>query len=266
MNARLLLLLGFLLPGCADATAAEQPDARQRRGLVDFNRPDGPYRIADFRRDFGNFKTADAFTEIAGGALVVRFPEGRKIDGLQGARVGIAPSKVCTIGFRVRYPDHFQSRLHGKQFGLGGGGAYTGGRGAEAARNGDGWSVRLQFDAGRTAITNQLYVYHCGMNGPYGDSLGTEKQKLRLSRGKWHRLALRVTMQSAPDRADGRAEVWLDGKPAFDLPGLRLVRVEKGRRIDTLMLEAFCGGYGADPVQNQFVQFDDIRWEGTPIP
>lgn len=266
MKARPFQMLVFCGLAGAGANAFAGNEVVRRDHRVEFNRPDGAYTVADFRRDFGNFDTDDAFTRIVGGALQVRFPEGRKIDGLQGARVRIVPSSVCTIGFRVFYPTHFQSGLHGKQFGLGGGAVYTGGRGAEAARNGDGWSLRLQFDAGEAAISNQLYVYHAGMKGAYGESLGTEKKKLRLTRGQWHRLALRVTMQSAPDRADGRAEVWLDGRPSLELRGLRFVRAERGRRIDTLLLESFCGGYGAEPGKNQYVLFDDIRWEGTPLP
>jgi hypothetical protein len=232
--------------------------------LVDFSRPDGPYTVADFRKDFGNFSTDDAFTEISGGALRVNFPQGRKIDGLQGARVAIAPAPFCTLEFRVCYPRNFQKGLHGKQFGLAGGGAYTGGRGAEAAKHGDGWSVRLQFDAHGNDITNQLYVYHAGMSGPYGEDLGTRRQQLRLKRGKWHRITLRVAMQSAPDKSDGRVEVLLDGKRGIELKGIRFVTGETGRVIDHVLLEAFCGGYGAMPGEGQFVLFDDISWDTRP--
>lgn len=228
---------------------------------VDFNRPAGPYTVADFRKDFGNFSTDDAFTDIVDGALRVSFPEGSKIDGLQGARVAIAPSQVCSLQFRVQYPKDFQKGLHGKQFGLAGGAAYTGGLGAEAARKGDGWSVRLQFDAHGKDVTNQLYVYHAGMAGKYGEDLGTRRQQLKLKRGKWHLITLRVTTQSAADKSDGRVEVWLDGKREIDLKGIRFVAGEKGRVIDRLLLESFCGGYGATPGKGQFVLFDDIRWE-----
>jgi hypothetical protein len=233
---------------------------------VDFKRPDGSYTEADFRKDFGNFNTADAFTDIVDGALRVSFPEGRKIDGLQGARVMITPGKVGILQFRVRYPKDFQRGLHGKQFGLGGGAAYTGGLGAEAARNGDGWSVRLQFDAHGEHITNQLYVYHADMKGKYGDDLGTRHQQLRLKRGKWHLITLRVTMQSAADKADGRVEVWLDGKRGIDRKDIHFVAGNKGRTIDRLLIESFCGGYGAVPGKGQSVLFDDIRWETQNTP
>ncbi len=233
---------------------------------VDFNRPDSRYTEGDFRKDFGNFSTDDAFTEIVDGALRVSFPEGRKIDGLQGARVMIKPSQVGILQFRVRYPKDFQKGLHGKQFGLGGGAAYTGGLGAEAARNGDGWSVRLQFDAHGDDITNQLYVYHADMKGKYGEDLGTSRQQLRLKRGQWHLITLRVTMQSAADKADGRVEVWLDGKRGIDRKGIRFVAGDKGRVIDRLLLESFCGGYGATPGKGQHVLLDDIRWDSRDTP
>lgn len=247
----------------SDALLAAGPVVHKSH-QVDFNRPDGPYTEADFRRDFGNFSANDAFTEIADGALRVNFPEGRKIDGLQGARVEIAASQVCNLQFRVHYPKDFQRGLHGKQFGLAGGSAYTGGRGAEAARKGDGWSVRLQFDAHGNDVTNQLYIYHAGMTGKYGEDLGTRRQQLKLKRGKWHLITMRVTMQSAPDKSDGKVEVWLDGKRGIELKGIRFVAGGKGRVIDRLLLESFCGGYGATPGMGQFVLFDDIRWDCQP--
>jgi hypothetical protein len=254
---RAALLFSWFLTDAPPATAQQTHKSRK----VDFNRPAGPYSEKDFRRDFGNFSTDDAFTDIVDGALRVSFPEGRKIDGLQGARVRIQPARICELEFRVRYPKDFQTGLHGKQFGLGGGAAYTGGLGAEAAKKGDGWSVRLQFDAHGNDITNQLYVYHADMKGKYGEDLGTRNQQLRLKRGKWHRITLRVTMQSAPDKADGRVEVLLDGKRGIDLKGIHFVAGDKGRVIDTLLLESFCGGYGATPGKNQHVMFDDIRWD-----
>jgi len=259
--SRHCIFAGLLIALHAPPVTAQQ--AHKSR-TVDFNRPDGPYSEKDFRKDFGNFSTDDAFTEIIDKTLRVKFPAGRKIDGLQGARVRIKPAQVCELEFRVRYPKDFQSGLHGKQFGLAGGSSYTGGRGAEAAKMGDGWSVRLQFDYHGKDITNQLYVYHAGMKGKYGEDLGTRNQQLRLKPDKWHRITLRVTMQSAPDKSDGRIEVLLDGKRGINLKNVRFVTAQKGRVIDQLLLESFCGGYGATPETDQFVFFDDIRWESRP--
>lgn len=255
--ARAILSCAALVLPTLCATAEDLP----ARHEVGFNLPDGPYSEADFRRDFGNFSTDDAFTDIVDGALRVKFPAGRKIDGLQGARVRIQPAQACTLEFRVRYPKDLPAGLHGKQFGLGGGASYTGGLGAEAAKKGDGWSVRLQFDVHGNDITNQLYVYHSGMKGKYGEDVGTRRHQLRLRPGKWHRITLRITMQSAPEKKDGRIEVLLDGRRGIDLKEFRFVSSERGRVIDQLLLEAFCGGYGTTPEKDIFVQFDDIRWE-----
>jgi hypothetical protein len=74
------------------------------------------------------------------------------------------------------------------------------------------------------------------MQGQYGEPLGSDQTPLRLERDRWHRITLRVTMQSAPDRTDGRT-------------------------IDRLLLETFCGGAGKTPEKDEFVYFDDIRWE-----
>jgi hypothetical protein len=245
-------------------TLPSPADELRPNGLVDFNLPDRPLKPEDFRNFFGNFHSADAFADIVDRSLRVRFPKGRKIEGLQGATVRIPPASVCTLGFRVRYPKDFSSGLHGKEFGMGGGAAYTGGRGREARERGDGWSIRLQFDAGTYQVRNQLYIYHAGMKGQYGEPHGSDKTPLRLDRDRWHRITLRVTMQSAPGLADGNAEVWHDGKRVIHLENLQLVTKEAGRRIDRLLLEAFCGGAGKTPEKDEFVFFDDIRWDSGP--
>jgi hypothetical protein len=102
---------------------------------------------------------------------------------------------------------------------------------------------------------------NAGMMGPYGEPLGSDKTPLRHERDRWHRITLRVTMQSAPDRADGRVEVWLEGEPVIHLESLQFVTKEAGRTIDRMLLETFCGGAGKTPEKDEFVYFDDICWE-----
>ena len=72
--------------------------------------------------------------------------------------------------------------------------------------------------------------------------------------------ALRVSFPEGR-MSDGRIEVLLDGRRGIDLKNLRFVAGEKGRMIGHLLLESFCGGYGATPGKGQFVLFDDVRWE-----
>ena len=244
-------------------TAAAAPAASPgppATGRATFDRPDGPYTSADFRHDFGVFSADNTLTRIVGRSLEVTFPRGRKIEGLRGGRVPVQPARILNLEYRVRYPSDFEAGLHGKQFGLAGGRGYTGGAGRECVANGDGWSVRVQFDAHERDITNQLYVYHCRMAGDYGEDMGSGRQQFSLQRGRWHTIRLRVSMQSRPDARDGLIEAWQDGTRRIAVEGVQFVSRQSGRQVDQVMLEAFCGGAGIEPSHDNRVAFDDVRW------
>lgn len=199
------------------------------------------------------------FAEVGDGVLRVTFTEGKKVTGTGlSLHVPIEPVEICDLSFRIRYPEDFPAGLHGKQFGLSGGKGYDGGRGEEARMNGDGWSIRLQFDAKDDGIRNSLYIYQQGMDGKYGHGLGAGSFLLR--RGTWHDLRLRVTMQSAPEAADGRIEVWCDGEKKIGKDGVQFVREETGRRIDRVRLEIFPGGGGDFPAKDHVIELTDIAW------
>lgn len=231
---------------------------------LDLSATDGPLDPAKFAALFGA-KTAPPdrnFAEVRDGVLRVTFAEGKKVTGTGlSLHVPVEPVEICDLSFRIRYPHDFAAGLHGKQLGLSGGKGYDGGRGEEARLNGDGWSIRLQFDAEEDGIRNSLYVYRQGMDGKYGNGLGAGSFLLR--RGTWHDLRLRVTMQSAPDTADGRIEVWCDGEKKIDKNGVRFVREEAGRRIDRVRLEIFPGGGGDFPANDHVIDLRDIAW-GEP--
>ena len=202
------------------------------------------------------------FAEIRDETLRVTFQEGKKVTGTGlSLHVPVEPLQVCDLSFRIRYPEDFAAGLHGKQFGMSGGKGYDGGRGDEARLNGDGWSIRLQFDANDDGIRNSLYVYQQGMDGKYGNGLGAGN--FLLSRGTWHDLRLRVTMQSAPEAPDGRIEVWCDGEQKIDKSGVQFVRQEEGRRIDRVRLEIFPGGGGDFPAKDHVIELQDVAW-GPP--
>jgi hypothetical protein len=199
------------------------------------------------------------FAEIRDGVLRVTFKEGKKVTGTGlSLHVPSEPREICDLSFRIRYPEYFPAGLHGKQLGMSGGKGYDGGRGEEARFNGDGWSVRLQFDVQGDGIRNSLYVYQQGMEGKYGNGLGGGSFLLR--RGAWHDLRLRVTMQSEPAAADGRIEVWCDGNKMIDRDGVQFVRKEAGRRIDRVRLEFFPGGGGDFPDTDHVVELADVAW------
>ena len=84
-----------------------------------------------------------------------------------------------------------------------------------------------------------------------------------LRRGTWHDLRLRVTMQSAPQAADGRVEAWCDGEKKIDKEGVRFVREESARCIDRVRMEIFPGGGGAFPAKDFVIELQDIAW-GSP--
>jgi hypothetical protein len=228
-----------------------------------FDHPDGPYTSRNAVQDFGNavLVSTRRSVVVTNGALEIRFATGRKVDdtGLC-LLVNIPPREQYTLEYRVRYDANFESGLHGKQFGLSGGMSYTGGLGQSCRENGDGWSVRIQFDAHADEISNQLYVYHCGMSGAYGESLGTHRAPFAFKRGEWHDIKLSVAMQSTAAKADGRIEVWCDGVKRIDVADVRFVTQESGRQIDCLRLESFPGGAGIEPTCDSFLQVDDFRW------
>lgn len=258
-----MIRIAFLLPALIPLAALAQHS-------VDFAAlPDGPLTQERVDELFGGgkFDPARGHAVVRGGVMAVTFVEGKKINdtGL-GLHIPVAPSQDYELRFRIRYPRDFQHGLHGKQFGLGGGKGYDGGRGEEARRNGDGWSIRLQFDAKADGVRNALYVYHANMEGKYGGPVGAGS--FMLERGQWHDIRLRVKMQSAPDAADGAIEVWCDGEKKIERSGFQFVRREEGRAVDRVRLEMFPGGGGDFPTADTVIEFDGIGWGpgGTAAP
>jgi hypothetical protein len=230
---------------------------------VDFERPDGVYDSRLAKLDFGAATLVATRRSVVNtnGCLQIRFVKGMKVDRTGVCLVTKVPPRArYTLAYRIRYDADFETGLHGKQFGLSGGKSYTGGLGQPCRDNGDGWSVRLQFDAHADEISNQLYVYHAGMQGAYGESLGTHRTPFFFKRGEWHDIKLRVTMQSVAAASDGRIEVWCDGEKKIDVANVRYVTKESGRQIDRVRLESFPGGAGIVPTRDSHLQVDDFRW------
>jgi hypothetical protein len=241
---------------------ATQPTQFAQR-TVTFDHPDGPYTNDMVRADFGNggAPAQRNFGEIVDGTLKVTFKAGVKVNGTgfsPNVRIPARPS--YTVSFRIRFDEHFEAGLHGKQIGLSGGRGYTGGRGQEARDNGDGWSVRLQFDSRDDAVTNLLYVYHSQMKGTYGEPLSSRNQRFAMKRGEWHEIRLRATAQSDVSKPDGRIEVWCNGQKTIDVNDIPMVREESGRNVNMLRFEIFPGGGGATPTRDSYLYIDDVSW------
>jgi len=226
-----------------------------------FDHENGPYAASEIAADFGNGGAAPKrdFAMIKDGVLQVTFKAGKKVTetGL-GLQSRVPNAETCEISFRIRYPDDFQVGLHGKQMGISGGAGYDGGRGEEARTNGDGWSVRIQFDALKDSIRNSLYVYHSGMAGKYGESL--KAGSYQLQRGRWYSIRLRATSQSTPEASDGRIEIWCDAEKKIDAGGVRLTAKQSGLAVNRVRAELFPGGGGAFPDKDYVIEVDDFCW------
>lgn len=254
--------LAFVLAALPFVSPAGAREHERRE--VDFDRGDGVYTPEAMRGDFGNGAAPEnrRFVTIRDQALNIRFVKGKKVveTGL-GLHVNVPGREAYELSYRIRFPDDFEAGLHGKQLGLSGGRGYDGGRGEEARANGDGWSVRVQFDATEAGVRQSLYVYHAGMTGKYGGPVGSGS--FMIERGKWYSLRLRATVPSSPDAADGRIELWCDGERKLDARGLRMVTKEEGRNVNRVRIEMFPGGGGIFPTKDHLIEIDDVVWSAV---
>jgi len=255
-----LICLGF-----KTAVAQQQTkDKMYTDHTVTFSYPDCAYTNDMLDHDFGNgiYPPGRGFAEIKDSTYKITFKKGQKVSNTGAAvQLKIPDGMQYTLQYRIKYDAAFQPGLHGKQFGFDIGVGYDGGRGVMARNNGDGGSVRLQFDAHGPKIANQLYVYYCGMSGDYGNNPGG--QSFSMDRGVWNTIKLTLTMQSTEQMNDGRIEVWCNGEKKIDVGNIRFVRKESGRKITRLALESFPGGGGAIPLYDNYVYLDDIQWSKT---
>jgi len=228
---------------------------------IDFNIPNGIYTNEMLHKDFGNgsFPVGRGFAVIEDSTYKITFKKGEKVSNTGAAvQVEIPPADTYTLQYRIKYDSDFQEGLHGKQFGFDIGVGYDGGRGAEARANGNGGSVRIQFDAHGAIISNQLYVYYCEMSGAYGNNPGS--QHYTMERGKWNTIRMTVTMQSSATSSDGRIEVWCNGIKQIEVTNMHFVNLESGRKITRLAFESFPGGGGAVPLYDNHLFVDDMHW------
>lgn len=234
------------------------------------------YSVADTARDFarprGPFKmlaggAGEPLTVVAGGAIRASFPAGE----ILGTNTGFSfyddapePADAAWMRYRVRMSDGFQWTRGGKLPGLCGGPGDGSGRvcpvGCSAVGRDDGFSARLMWREGGAVVA---YLYYpdkprsvrCGEDFVWNG---------RLEPGRWHDVALRVSLNSfAADgraNADGRVEAWLDGAQALDLGGI-VLRRNRAVRVSRTYLTTYVGGSSAAlfaPDRDQHALFDDF--------
>lgn len=229
--------------------------------LVDFNCSNGQYTNEMLVKDFGNglFPEKRGFASICDSVYKITFNKGQKVINTGAAvQVNIEPSRKYTLQYRIKYDSNFQSDLHGKQIGFNFGVGYDGGRADDARKNGNGGSVRLQFDSNGDSISNQLYVYYSEMTGQYGNNPGG--QHYSMKKGMWNTIRMTITMQSTVTSRDGRIEVWCNGVKRIDVQNLKFSREQPGLKITKLAFESFPGGGGAIPEYDNYLYIDDLTW------
>ncbi len=258
-------LAWFVLPGPSSikppTPSGPPPATGYSSRKIDWTGQSGPYDLARVTADFGpsQLPVGRDFGQLANKELRVSFKKAKKVtDTGFSLQVKVPPENAYELEFKIRYPKDFPAGLHGKQFGMSGGRGYDGGRGEEARTQGDGWSVRLQFDALADGIRNSLYVYHADMPAKYGD--GLKGGSFLLPRDEWVTIRIRVTLPETLGQPTGRIQVWRNEEPEIDVNTLRLVTQESARQVDTLRFELFPGGGGDFPDKDYEIRVKDISW------
>jgi len=141
-------------------------------------------------------------------------------------------------------------------FGLGGGSAPSGGK-----TDKDGFTVRLAWvgDSDGT-VTANFYTYSVDrtQNLPYGDLHTIPNFTVPV--GEWFDVAMRVTVNSEVDVADGSLSVIIDGEPMFERKNIHWQSEGEKPTIDRVIYSTFHGGNTSEwtPDETVFAQFSNI--------
>ncbi|WP_160153354.1 polysaccharide lyase [Microbulbifer sp. ALW1] len=157
----------------------------------------------------------------------------------------------ATLSYDVKFHSDFEFVKGGKLHGLGGGSATTGCNPIDP----QGWSVRVTFANGGGV---KLYVYdqdrtnNCGHS--YNNNVG-----FTFDKNKWYRIDLYVKMNSAPNNADGLAELYIDGVKIAEKHGVRLSG-DQNVEVDKFLFSTFHGGSDASnsPSKIVYSYFDNF--------
>ncbi|MFP4556317.1 MAG: polysaccharide lyase [Bacteroidales bacterium] len=158
------------------------------------------------------------------------------------------------LKFMVFVPSNFDFVKGGKLPGLAGG---TGNSGGKIPTGYDGWSVRFMFKEHGNLCT---YLYYPDMKERFGEKrfLESDGDLLRLKRGAWNEIHLKVEMNSL-GRNDGRVNCALNGAVGLELNTLEF-RKDKHLMIDHFLFSCFMGGGDSSyaPNGDQYLLFKDF--------
>lgn len=140
-----------------------------------------------------------------------------------------------TLSYQVKFDADFQFVGGGKLHGLGPDRPVTGG---DPLRP-DGWSARVMW---RQEGRPELYTYHQGQKGKYGDH-GTVVTPMTFASGRWYAIALHVRLNTPAAEANGLVRLYVDGKLAETHEQLRLRGTDaQDTLISAFLFSTFHGG------------------------
>ena len=140
-------------------------------------------------------------------------------------------AKSLRLTYYLRFSENFDFVKGGKLPGLFGGDGASGGKIPDGK---DGFSTRFMW---RKQGEGEIYAY-LPTSSEHGTSIG--RSNWRFKPNRWYRLEQEVTLND-PDLANGRIQVWLDGKKVLDRGGLVFRHVEY-LTIDGIFFSTFFGG------------------------
>ncbi|WP_129141093.1 polysaccharide lyase [Modicisalibacter coralii] len=182
--------------------------------------------------------SAPSDTEEGGAGFYARFK------ALEGSE------RAC-LTYRVRFEPGFDFVKGGKLPGLYGGDAPSGG---DAVTGKNGFSMRFMW---RKQGQGELYEYVVNKDSDYGESVG--RGKWIFPTGQWTTIEQEIILND-PDKQNGIARVWIDGKPMLEQHGI-VYRTTPAVTIDGVMFSTFFGGHGKDwrTPKDQHADFGDFN-------
>lgn len=159
-------------------------------------------------------------------------------EGSKRLVVGIGLSECvdgASLSFDVKFEEDFQFVKGGKLHGVGPLNPITGGQPMKSS----GWSSRIMFEEDGAVAT---YLYHQRKTGEYGET--RTRKFFRFRKGRFYALTLYTKLNSSPSNADGKAQIYIDGKLIAEQKNVSFWKENADEsKISKLLFSTFHGGH-----------------------
>lgn len=258
----LVLALGILaVPASAGKHVSYSFDFERPQTSEAFHAADWePYSAARIAFVTGADRAAIDREHAHSGAqsLKIAFPAGAvgPSSGGHQAAIRLEPATEYCLSYWLRFGEGFSwggGEQGGKLPGLGQGDLCSGG---DSCNGSNGFTARYMWRRDGAAV---LYLYHMDKPHRWGEDfpLRPGGHAFHFVPGEWVRLSQRVRINDGSE-ANGEVQVWVNGREALDLDGLRFVT--DGSGIDTFYVSTFHGGNTPEwgPLNDSHLWLDDI--------